>query len=65
MKQLSPEFIQALQAYSWPGNIRELVNTLEQVVIISADKRTLFARDLPNHIRIQAQRRTAQDKKGL
>jgi transcriptional regulator with GAF, ATPase, and Fis domain len=29
------EAIKALQAYSWPGNIRELENTIERAVIVS------------------------------
>lgn len=65
IKNISPEFLQTLKAYSWPGNIRELINTLDQVMITAGDKKTLFARDLPNHIRIQALKNAAKDKKGL
>lgn len=31
---LPPEVIAALQAYSWPGNIRELKNTMERLCIL-------------------------------
>jgi transcriptional regulator of acetoin/glycerol metabolism len=30
--------IQALQAYSWPGNIRELRNVIERAVLLSDQK---------------------------
>jgi DNA-binding NtrC family response regulator len=33
--RLSPEAEEALLAYSWPGNIRELKNTLEHAVLLS------------------------------
>jgi transcriptional regulator with GAF, ATPase, and Fis domain len=32
---LSPDMLQALEQYSWPGNIRELKNVIERAVIIS------------------------------
>jgi two-component system, NtrC family, response regulator len=64
-KIISPEFIHILKAYPWPGNIRELINTLDQVMMTAGHKKTLFARDLPNHIRIQTQKTAAKDKKGL
>jgi formate hydrogenlyase transcriptional activator len=38
--------IQCLQAYSWPGNIRELENLIERAVIISPGTRLQL--DLPN-----------------
>lgn len=33
--KVSPEVIQALKAYHWPGNIRELENVLERAIILS------------------------------
>ncbi len=64
-KRLSPELLRILEAYHWPGNVRELVNTVEQLLITAQDKKTLFARDLPAHIRIQAIESSAAHKKGL
>ena len=32
---ISPKTIEVLQAYSWPGNIRELENVIERAVILS------------------------------
>jgi transcriptional regulator with PAS, ATPase and Fis domain len=42
---LSPDAERALQAYAWPGNIRELRNVLERAALLSA-QRTLRAADL-------------------
>lgn len=42
---LSPEAIRCLQAYSWPGNIRQLRNVLEQAVLL-ADNNILTDKDL-------------------
>ncbi len=64
-KQISPEVMRILEAYNWPGNIRELVNTLEQLLSMAQEKKTLFAKDLPAHIRIQTIKSSAAQKKGL
>jgi two-component system response regulator HydG len=34
-KRFSPEAIQAITSYSWPGNIREMENVIERAVILS------------------------------
>jgi transcriptional regulator with GAF, ATPase, and Fis domain len=36
-KQISPDAIEALQAHDWPGNIRELRNVVERLIILSGD----------------------------
>jgi len=64
-KKISPEVMRILEAYPWPGNIRELVNTLEQLLSMAQEKKTLFAKDLPAHIRIQTIKSSAAQKKGL
>ncbi len=51
-KQLSPELLLSLAAFPWPGNIRELTNTLESVLTFSGEAPTLFPVHLPEHIRI-------------
>lgn len=38
---LAPAALHALQAYAWPGNIRELENIIEQSVIISGGQQPL------------------------
>lgn len=50
-KQLSQEALEALIAYQWPGNIRELENTIERVVILSHGDE-LGLQDLPAEVRL-------------
>ena len=50
---VSAESMRALQAYSWPGNIRELRNILERAVLLG-DERLLNAKDLQFDIQTEA-----------
>jgi formate hydrogenlyase transcriptional activator len=43
IRQVRPEDMDALQAYSWPGNIRELEHVLEQSIIVSQGQFLEFA----------------------
>ncbi len=52
MKGFSPEFLEALMAYQWPGNIRELINCVEMAMIAGQHEPTLFVKHLPQTIRI-------------
>lgn len=45
-KEFSSEAIEALQNYTWFGNVRELKNTIERVVIM-VEKQKIGADDLP------------------
>lgn len=47
---LSPEFMQELKRYSWPGNFRELKNALDYAVAINPSGPLSLA-DLPTYIR--------------
>lgn len=64
-KQLSSEYLNLLTLYSWPGNVRELINTLEQSLLCAGEQKTLYAKDLPAHIRIQTLQLSSARKKGL
>ena len=46
---ISPEAMEGLLKYPWPGNIRELENLLERVVVL-ADGTEIRAEDLPEDI---------------
>lgn len=46
LKEFSTEAIDALQNYAWLGNVRELKNTIERVVIM-VEKQKISADDLP------------------
>lgn len=61
-KDFSPEFIQMLTSYRWPGNIRELVNTLERTIAVARNEPVLFPKHLSMQIRIEVTRQSL--KKG-
>ncbi|CAM2010719.1 sigma-54-dependent transcriptional regulator [Acanthopleuribacter pedis] len=48
MKQLDAALLDVLNAYHWPGNIRELRNLAEQLVVFGGNPITTA--DLPSHI---------------
>ncbi|MGZ7066398.1 MAG: sigma 54-interacting transcriptional regulator, partial [Candidatus Aminicenantales bacterium] len=48
-KRLTPEVIGLLEAYAWPGNIRELENVIERIVAIE-DRETVAVGCLPKEI---------------
>jgi len=52
-KGYSPDFITALNQYEWPGNIRELLNTLEATISKALYEPILFPKHLPEPIRIK------------
>ncbi|HEY0080469.1 MAG TPA: sigma-54 dependent transcriptional regulator [Pyrinomonadaceae bacterium] len=39
LPELDPALIEALQEYEWPGNIRELENTIERLVVLTTGSR--------------------------
>jgi DNA-binding NtrC family response regulator len=53
---LHPEAMSALKRYPWPGNIRELENLLERLVILKGTG-TIGVSDLPANLRQSAQTR--------
>lgn len=57
-KGLSPEFLNVLMLYDWPGNIRELVHTMESSIIASGSEPILFPDHLPLHIRVHLARKS-------
>ena len=55
-KGFSPEFLQTLMSYPWPGNVREFVNMLERSLTTARFDQTLYPKHLPSHIRVQVRR---------
>lgn len=55
-KEPSVDFMDAMLLYEWPGNIREMVNTIETAVASANNCQKLFARHLPDTIRIHVVR---------
>lgn len=50
IKGFSKRALKLIYEYSWPGNVREMENTIERCLIIS-DKDTIDIDDLPPHMR--------------
>jgi DNA-binding NtrC family response regulator len=48
--EISPEAMTVLEAYPWPGNIRQLENCIQQAVL-AGESRVLKERDLPDSVR--------------
>jgi len=46
LKHVTPEAKERLQGLPWPGNVRQLENTLEMAVALSGDRETLGPADL-------------------
>ena len=51
-KGFTQGFIEALKGYKWPGNIRELLNTLDYALAHSGNNPTLYQINLPPEIRL-------------
>ncbi|MEB2284116.1 MAG: hypothetical protein B6D46_02400 [Polyangiaceae bacterium UTPRO1] len=49
-KHLSPEAVDALLRYSWPGNVREIENVIERILVLS-DHEPIGLEDLPEQVR--------------
>ena len=56
-KGFSPDFLDALMHYDWPGNIRELQHTIEQALSLAGTEEILYPRHLPKAIRARIARR--------
>jgi DNA-binding NtrC family response regulator len=53
-RRISPEVMRRFQSYRWQGNVRELRNVLEQMMVL-AEGEFLTERDLPDQIAESAQ----------
>jgi DNA-binding NtrC family response regulator len=49
-KRIAPEVMDCLHRYSWPGNLRELRNTLERAIALCSGS-TIALEDLPDSVR--------------
>jgi two-component system NtrC family response regulator len=56
VKGFSPDFFEALIGYAWPGNVRDLVNSLEIAFHASGQEPILFPQHLPLNVRIHMAR---------
>ena len=62
IKGYSPDFLEHLQRYNWPGNVREFYNSLGQAEASAHDSPTLYAKHLPESIRISVARLEVGEK---
>jgi len=63
-KGMSPAVEAALEAYNWPGNIRELQNAMEGMVALAQEEPELHIVHLPVHIRVQVARGQVRENRG-
>jgi len=47
--RLAPPLLQRLTAYSWPGNVRQLENLLERLLVLAASD-LILEEDLPEEL---------------
>jgi two-component system, NtrC family, response regulator AtoC len=47
--ELTPDALAALKSYSWPGNVRQLRNTLERAILLS-DRERITTAELPPEV---------------
>ncbi len=47
IKGIAPSAMAILEAYPWPGNIRELENMIERLVVLGSDDHWIEEKDLP------------------
>lgn len=60
--KLSPEALNSLRAYDFPGNVRELANIIERAVIVASGAH-IEAGDLPEGLRTAAAQRARKDRR--
>ena len=49
-KEINPDARELLMSYSWPGNIRELKNMVERLVLLSGTSKTIEIKHIPREI---------------
>jgi two-component system, NtrC family, response regulator HupR/HoxA len=62
---LGPDVEEALFTYDWPGNIRELKNTIERALLLNRDGEPIRSRALPDEIVAPGRPAPASDDGGL
>jgi two-component system NtrC family response regulator len=64
-KGFSPDFLDTLLQYDWPGNIRELVNAIDQAVVRAGSEPILYPQHLSRNIRANVARLQVADLPAL
>jgi two-component system, NtrC family, response regulator len=63
IKGVSPEFMQTLKAYTWSGNVRELVNAIDASIANAQEHDVLVPMHLPVDIRVSIKRQTIRNNR--
>lgn len=50
-KGVSPEFIDIITAYDWPGNVREMINAMDKAIASAKNEPTLYSIHLPSYVK--------------
>jgi DNA-binding NtrC family response regulator len=61
MKNLLPEAMTTMIQYTWPGNVREMENTIERLVVLT-EGNSISIEDLPENIPCGASPSCANEK---
>ncbi|MEH0020510.1 MAG: sigma-54 dependent transcriptional regulator [Desulfobacter sp.] len=61
-KEFSRDFMEVIEKYDWPGNIRELINAVEVSVASALNEERIFAFHLPRHIRARVAQQSFRDQ---
>lgn len=59
--EFSPDALRSLRNYYWPGNIRELENMIQRLVVMT-DSDKIDVSDLPSHLRFTVSREAGFDR---
>ncbi len=59
-KKPAQDMYEALEGYHWPGNVRELINSLERAIVAAGDGPVLYARYLPEEMRVYMARSSVE-----
>lgn len=51
IKGVNPDALRSLEAHEWPGNIRELENLMERLIVLKEEGSLITPKDLPEKIR--------------
>jgi two-component system NtrC family response regulator len=62
VKGISNDFIETLESYDWPGNIRELINLLHITLTNAFDEPMLYPHLLPKEFRVKILRKKIKNK---
>ncbi len=63
-KGVSPEFLDIIGEYNWPGNIRELINSLEKAVASAMNEPTIYSIHLPSYVKAKVIKNALTKNKG-